>query len=463
MGTTKDKAKTAKGSAKGKGKAEDKFANDLQQVRGQYLDYPYPQRNPEDDKVRIMRMQGDFLEEISHNIYKGKQDFKKDFRVLVAGGGTGDSTIWLAKQLMEYPGAEVVYLDFSKASMAIAKKRAEYQGITNITWVEDSILNIPNLNLGKFNFINCTGVLHHLKEPDLGIKILADSLKDHGGMSIMVYALYGRTGVYQIQEIMRMVNSGVDNRQDEVKNGWNIVNNLPPTNWYIRGEELLADHKYHGDIGLYDMFLHKQDRAYSIPQLYEFVEKAGMNIATFVDPYYRACLNIDSYLPENETKAKIRQMDLKAQQTICELMCGNIIKHSVHITKQKDTIADFTDLDNVPVVFNAPDLCTNILNLIDTRTSEVMNKAVGYSVTDGLQRTMNINLIITPHTRAFFRHASSGEMSLREIFNTIREESGSTASNDQLLAETVPNLKSLNMIGILFLRHNSVAKYKDIR
>ena len=48
-------------------------------------------------------------------------------------------------------------------------------------------------------------------------------------------------------------------------------------------------------IGLYDLFLHKQDRAYTIPQLYEFVENAGLNITCFHDSYTRAVLNIESY------------------------------------------------------------------------------------------------------------------------------------------------------------------------
>ncbi len=39
--------------------------------------------------------------------------------------------------------------------MEIAQKRAEKLGLTNIKWVYDSILNIPKLNLGKFDYINC--------------------------------------------------------------------------------------------------------------------------------------------------------------------------------------------------------------------------------------------------------------------------------------------------------------------
>lgn len=58
--------------------------------------------------------------------------------MLIAGGGTGDSAIYMAEQLKD-KNAEVVYLDFSKPSMEIVQKRAEKRDLTNIKWVYDSI------------------------------------------------------------------------------------------------------------------------------------------------------------------------------------------------------------------------------------------------------------------------------------------------------------------------------------
>ena len=170
----------------------------LKEVQDHYLDYPYPYRDPEDEKTRLMVMYNDYLGSMNHWLFEGKEDFKKGFRILIAGGGTGDSTVYLAEQLKDNKDAEIVYLDFSKNSMKIAQERAKNRGLSNITWINDSILNIPKLKLGKFDYIQCSGVLHHLESPDDGLKILSDSLTDRGGMSVMVYALYGRTGVYQV-------------------------------------------------------------------------------------------------------------------------------------------------------------------------------------------------------------------------------------------------------------------------
>ena len=452
---TKNKT-TSKAAAKPKGK--DKFKKDLKKVQDQYLDYPYPMRDPEDDKKRIMRMQGDFLSEINHAIYKGKKDFN-GFRVLIAGGGTGDSAVWLAAQLMEYKNTEVVYLDFSKASMDIAKKRAAHQGVTNMTWVEDSILNIPDMKLGEFDYVNCIGVLHHLENPDLGLKILSDTLKEDGGVHIMVYAQYGRTGVYQIQDLLRMSNEGIEDRQKEVEGAWDIVNALPVTNWFKRGEDLIGDHKMYGDIGLYDLFLHKQDRAYTIPQLYEFVEKAGMNIASYVDPYSRAVLNINSYLKDGPTKERIMKMPAVKREAICEIMAGNIIKHSVHITKKKNTVADFTDFNNVPFFFNSgSSIAKEIYSFIDGNEDKLMNKAVQYTFTDSLKRQMNVNLAILPHTKYLFNHLD-GKNTFKEIFDKVRKDTKTKSSDQELWNEFYMNLNGLRTVGALMLRHKSIPAF----
>ncbi len=440
---------------------DSKFKKDLKQVQEQYLDYPYPLRDPEDDKKRIIATFEGYLSNINHYLYSGKQNFKKGFRVLVAGGGTGDSTIWLAKQLMDYPKSEIVYIDFSKTSMDIAKKRAENHGINNITWIEDSILNIPSLNLGKFDYFNCSGVLHHLENPDLGIKILYDVLKENGGGSIMVYAQYGRTGVYQVQELLRKTGKGIKSCQEEVSSAWDVINSLPKTNWYIRGEELVNDHKIFGDIGLYDLFLHKQDRAYTIPQLYEFVENAGLNITCFHDSYTRAVLNIESYFKDSATKERIKKLPLRERQAICELMAGNIIKHDIYVSKKKNTTAKFDDFDNIPFVFNSPNLCKDIINAIEKGGDHMLNRYVEYKYTDSHNREMHTKLAILPHTKSFFTQLEKGNKSFFEIFEAVRKDTGSKSSDQELWNEFMMNLNPLYSIGAILLRHKSIKSFND--
>jgi ubiquinone/menaquinone biosynthesis C-methylase UbiE len=66
----------------------------------------------------------------------------------------------------------------STAARQVAEARAEVRGLTNITWVTASIMELPTLGLGKFDYIECCGVLHHLESTAAGLIALKIVLKD---------------------------------------------------------------------------------------------------------------------------------------------------------------------------------------------------------------------------------------------------------------------------------------------
>lgn len=136
--------------------------------------------------------------EIDHFLYGGRRDWSQPFRALVAGSGTGDGLIMLAQKLADIGcPAEISYLDMSEASRAVAEARAAARGLGSIRFVTGDLLSAPEL--GRFDYIDCCGVLHHLPDPDAGFAALAEALAPGGGIGLMVYAPYGRTGVYPLQ------------------------------------------------------------------------------------------------------------------------------------------------------------------------------------------------------------------------------------------------------------------------
>lgn len=424
----------------------------LTEVQDHYMDYPYPHRDPAEEKTRLLQLLGESLVELNHNLFKGKEDFQKGFRILIAGGGTGDASTFLGEQLKN-TDAEIIYLDFSKKSMEIAQKRAEIRGLKNITWINDSILNIPNLNLGKFDYINCSGVLHHLDSPDDGLKILQSSLKPNGGMSLMVYAQIGRTGVYQIQELMRMINKGVSSRKEEVVNGNIVLSSLPATNWYIHSKDFIADHILFGDVGLYDMFLHKQDRAYTIVQLMEFIEKAGLNYIDSFDVNTRIALRIENYIKDPVLLKKLQDMPLVYQLAICELMVGNIIKHSVYVSNMQDAKASLDDLDNVPFFFHAGDIPANVSNYLSQNPN---SQSININVSNAFLKEGKITIPVSKHTIHIFNHLKPSSKSLKEIFDGVRTDSATDVTNEELLNEVKRIFHPMLLSGILLLRDKSV-------
>src|SRR3989454_10701698 len=332
--------------------------NYLPEVRNQYEALPYPPCNPEDDRKRLVLTWLEDLPMINHYCFAGKQSFQHGFRALVAGGGTGDATIFLAEQLRA-TNAAIVHLDMSEASIGLAQERARIRGLTNITWVHDSLLNLPTLGLAPFDYINCSGVLHHLADPDLGFKALRSVLKDDGAIGLMVYATTGRTGVYQMQALMRLVNAGQSDEQRKIANTRDLLASLPPSNWFMRSEDLHHDHKA-GDAGIYDLLLHSQDRSYSVGELFDWLGQEGgghgMHLA-FSDVQrgrspYLPHMVLGSKPPA--MAAELRKMPLRQQYEMAELMIGNIITHSLYVTRDASCTAPYGDAEYIPFFFHEP-------------------------------------------------------------------------------------------------------------
>ena len=418
-------------------------------IREQYEEYPYPIRDPENDKKGLFITGGEFLEEINHWLFKGKESFQRRFRILVAGGGTGDAVIFLSEQL-KLSNAEIVYLDFSKASLEIAKRRAKIRGLKNIQWVHESILNLPKLHLGKFDYITCTGVLHHLESPPEGLNALKEVLSERGGMLIMLYGKIGRTGVYQIQDLLRYVNEGATSKAEEISIGKTVIDELPDTNWFSRGKELAQDYLY-SDSGFYDLFLHKQDRAYTIPEVYEFVHNAGLHLIDFSCADDRLAMNIATHIKNPTLLQRIQSMDLIKQQAICELLCGTVIRHGFYISKQTDPKASFEDLNNIPYFFVPSAIPKQILEFIDKHRPQPGDVATA-TLQNELIKQAKIQFSISIYTAAIFRQMLSETKTLKEIFEGVRKELKQEIPNETLIKEMQTLLKPFIFLGVLVLR-----------
>ncbi|MBT5845932.1 MAG: class I SAM-dependent methyltransferase [Verrucomicrobiales bacterium] len=437
------------------------MANYLEEVRAQYENYPYPMRNPNDEKKRLVIVNGDSLDQLNYYCYEGKETFE-GFRVLVAGGGTGDGTIFLAEQFRD-KNAEIVHLDMSSASVAMAKKRAETRGLNNITWMQESLLDIPKLDLGEFDLINCIGVLHHLADPDEGFRCIASVLKDSGAMSLMVYGKYGRTGVYQMQELMRFVNDGEENPQEKVENCKKVLSYLPEHNWFKRGESKNDDHITKGDVGIYDLLLHSQDRAYSVPEVYEFVAKQNLHLLDF---YERRGLGKFSYSPDSFLKdpvllEKISAMDIIQQRAISELVSGGTPTHCFYASKQKKRVPSIEDKE---CVIFLTQYCTGDSSDAYRRVYKAVCDAHGESV-----RITNQVLFIefpiefpktelTEDVCARIDGVKSIGSIIEEVFE--KHKDGAGFSEEQIHDELRVVFAAFSQFDWMFLKHETVPVFK---
>lgn len=376
-------------------------------LRGQYENYPYPPRNPADEANRLIVGSPSHILEIDHHIFAGRRDPARPFRALVAGGGTGDATVMLAQQHAAAGiGAEIVQLDISEASLAVARARIEARGLSNTRFVHAAIEDLPSLGLGTFDYVDCCGVLHHLADPAAGLRALADLLAPDGGMGIMVYAPLGRIGVYHAQAMLRMI-AGDAPDPERIDVAKRLLGDLPETNW-LRRNPHVRDHLDQGDAGIYDLLLHRRDRAYSVSDLAALLRDGGMRPVNFVDP---ARYEPSVYLKDAALVDRMRGMPWLERCAFAELLAGNIKTHIVYAVRA----------DNDANTLAAPDSPACVPVLRDGEGSELAAQfKPGMSLAinaDGVK----ISLALPPLAREILARID-GVRSLQDIHAAIAAE-----------------------------------------
>jgi len=211
---------------------------------------------------------------------------------------------------------EITYIDLSTASRKIAQARAKMRGLKGIEFITGSLLDAAQY--GPFDYIDCCGVLHHLPEPQQGFDALAQALAPGGGIGLMVYAPYGRSGVYPLQQAFGALTAGLPPAQQLAK-AQEIYAGLPDGHPFKRNPRLV-DHEQ-SDAGFYDLLLHSQDRPYRIDELAECLEQAGLELAGVPERYLydltRFC-------------AVPKGMDAVDAMALCEKLDGTLKTHVVY-------------------------------------------------------------------------------------------------------------------------------------
>ena len=327
-------------------------------VRALYEALPFPARDAAGENPAAFPVSPtDILGKVNHYGFGGRRDFSRGLRVLVAGCGTGDAAIFLAAQL-QGTGAEVVALDLSDASLAIARRRAAARGLERaIRWLRASLLDLPRLGLGQFDYISCLGVLHHLVDPDAGLRVLAEALADDGALALMVYGRYGRLDIYAVQDLMRTINRGTPDLAASLQRCKALLRALSPAHPLMRGrsreqiERLIAD-----EANLADAFLHPQDRAYSVPELQALLLRAELSAVSFTN--FRRTVRLEYepeiYVADRALKRELAARPLHERQAIAELLHGNMSLHTLYATRAQREAASFRDPDMVPFFLTAP-------------------------------------------------------------------------------------------------------------
>ena len=226
-------------------------------------------------------------------------------------------------------------------------------------WIE----SIPQLGIGRFDFISCTGVLHHLKNPQKGLKILSEL---DGAINLMVYGRYGRTGVYHIQKVLRTIIQEDVGIINEIKYAKSVIDILPVSHWFNHFQFQMD--KMMGDVGIYDLLLHKRDISFTVHGLHRWLQQGGYNFVDYARPGISVSLSMNIRIPDKSVYGNLIQKDIYAQYGVCDLVSGHTLlfwlygsKKSIPRTSGFEGEYDLTSIDDSSICVVANLATTKLL------------------------------------------------------------------------------------------------------
>jgi SAM-dependent methyltransferase len=281
-----------------------------------YECHPYPP--PVDDLQAYRQAWDDRRRHAESHLFWPNEPYREDRSILVAGCGTTQA----AHYALRWPRAQVIGIDVSAKSIAFTQELKRKYALANLEVRRLAVEQATELGRG-FDHVVCTGVLHHLPDPDAGLRALRDVLEPTGALNVMVYAPYGRAGVYMLQDYCRRL--GLGQTAPEIRDLAASLKALPPDHPLaplLRNSPDFAD-----KAGLADALLHPQDRAYSVPQLLAFLSRAGLAFGRWVRqaPYLPWC----GALASSPHQSRLLGLTVEAQYAAIELFRGTMVRHGV--------------------------------------------------------------------------------------------------------------------------------------
>ena len=250
-------------------------------VRNQYEKFPYP---PLHWAALPRKNQGANLAfELGARLAGEQAPDHRGKRILVAGAGTIEALV-VATQ---HPGArEIVAVDLSAASLSLLRKRIRMGKLS--TWVRGGFLSgsalapirlvqgdLHELELGTFDYIVASNVLHHVKDPAALFQRLAKWLNPGGLFRLMVYPKYSRFWLRQTSAWLTL--NGVHVGQVNIrKRSVAAIQRLPLLHPVRSSFE--NNPEANTDTGIVDAYLHACENPLTMMRWGQAAQDAGLQL-----------------------------------------------------------------------------------------------------------------------------------------------------------------------------------------
>ncbi|MEN9204395.1 MAG: class I SAM-dependent methyltransferase [Thermostichales cyanobacterium SZTDM-1c_bins_54] len=239
-------------------------------------------------------------------------------RLLNAGCGSGVETLLLAEA---NPGATIVALDFSATSVQVAEQRLRYHGFPDVEFYVMDLLQVGELGY-TFDFITCNDTLYLLDDPQAGLNALAKVLHPEGILRANLHNYYGRRDKLEVQEALRLLRLGGLGLEEAVAQTRQILGAIKPGSWR-RVMTWTQEAEQFPDDMIVNNFLLEGDKGYSVAETLAMLQRAGLDLVSWVDAASWDPRQIFTQMPER-VQALLPELSLPEQWHLCELLYPNL-------------------------------------------------------------------------------------------------------------------------------------------
>ena len=201
----------------------------------------------------------------------------RSFDVLIAGCGTGQQAVQAA--LAFGPHARLLAIDLSAASLAYAARMAERFRARNIELAQADLQTLHEAGphfAGRFQIIECTGVLHHLAEPLQGWRALLRCLAKDGLMFVGLYSAIARGNLRALRSDPAYPGPGCS---DDALRGFRHVLLDWPTG--PPDTDLRLSRDFYTTSNFRDLALHVSEHHLTLAEIAQFLGDNGLSFRGF--------------------------------------------------------------------------------------------------------------------------------------------------------------------------------------
>lgn len=241
-------------------------------VQQQYEEHPYPRWTHVPDLRDRVTLGGYIRGLFPHGPWRdgGGSGLTE---MLIAGCGTGLQAV---EKALLFKDTRILAVDLSLASLGYAVRQSRALGLDNLTFAQADILQLAGLPR-SFDFIESTGVLHHMGDPWRGWRVLLSLLRPGG---VMTVGLYSETARQSIVAIRRFIaEQGFGAIPEDIHRCRQALLAMAPDSPL---RQVAASPDFYCTSTCRDLLFHVQEHRMTLPVIQEFLTENRLQFIGFI-------------------------------------------------------------------------------------------------------------------------------------------------------------------------------------